>query len=146
MIRIDAAAWESMAEHARKAYPEECCGVMLGYRSDGVKSVTRAVPLDNVFPGPRNTRYEIRPEDLLTATSAARQAGLNLIGIYHSHPDHDAYFSETDVKNSCPWYSFLVLSVRNGRVDHARCFLPDMEQTQAEPEELLYPLSGKRSS
>jgi proteasome lid subunit RPN8/RPN11 len=61
-----------------------------------------------------------------------------LVGIYHSHPDCDAYFSETDLKNSCPWYSFVVLSIRNGAFDHANSWLPDAEQTKAEREELSY--------
>jgi proteasome lid subunit RPN8/RPN11 len=120
-------------------YPEECCGAMLGRATDGAKSVTRAIELRNAFPGPRKTRYEILPEDLFAADRQARENGLELIGIYHSHPDHDAYFSETDLKNSCPWYSFLVLSIRGGKLDDARCFMPNLEQTRAEPEQLVYP-------
>lgn len=139
VVRIHSEAWEEMVRHAAEAYPEECCGVMLGGQRDGVKSVTRAIPLENVFQGPRTGRYEVRTEDLLTATSAARESGLKLIGIYHSHPDHDAYFSELDLRNSCPWYSFVVLSLRRGEVDHARCFVPNTEQTEARPEELEYP-------
>ncbi|HWR52259.1 MAG TPA: M67 family metallopeptidase, partial [Bryobacteraceae bacterium] len=118
MIRIEIEAWEQMAGHAAGAYPEECCGAMMGRQSDGVKWVTRAVALRNAFSGARSTRYEIKPEELLAADRLARENGLDLIGIYHSHPDHDAYFSETDLKNSCPWYSFLVLSVRGGKFDH----------------------------
>ena len=64
---------------------------------------------------------------------------MDLVGIFHSHPDEDAYFSSTDLKNSCPWYSFVVMSVRNGVIDYARCFRPDPEQTTAEEEELEYP-------
>jgi proteasome lid subunit RPN8/RPN11 len=61
-----------------------------------------------------------------------------LIGIFHSHPDCDAYFSTTDLKNSCPWYSFVVLSIQNGKFDHAKSFLPDADQTGAENEELTW--------
>ena len=53
--------------------------------------------------------------------------------------DSGAGFSETDLRNSCPWYSFVVLSIREGKFDHAKCWLPDTEQSKAEPEELLYP-------
>ena len=67
--------------------------------------------------------------------------GLDLIGIFHSHPDADAYFSDTDLKNSCPWYSFVVLSVYNGTFDHAKSFLPDPDQTKADEEELKWPKS-----
>jgi proteasome lid subunit RPN8/RPN11 len=138
VIRIEDGAWEAMRDHAVRAYPEECCGAMLG-RYGGDKTVTRAVALENAFRGPRAERYEIRPEDLLAADRMARDAGLDLVGIYHSHPDHDAYFSDTDLKNSCPWYSFVVLSVRGGRFDHAKSFLPDADQSRAETESLSYP-------
>ena len=56
--------------------------------------------------------YELKPEHLLIADKAAREEGKTLIGIYHSHPDCDAYFSKTDLKNSTPWYSFVVLSIQ----------------------------------
>jgi proteasome lid subunit RPN8/RPN11 len=78
-----------------------------------------------------------RPEDLLGADKRARARGLDLIGIFHSHPNCEAYFSDTDLKNSCPWYSFVVLSVQDGKFDHAASFLPDPDQTRADREELI---------
>ncbi|HXG32831.1 MAG TPA: M67 family metallopeptidase [Bryobacteraceae bacterium] len=144
MIQIEKEAWETMVAHAERAYPEECCGAMLGTADGAGKVVKEAVPLENVATGPRRTRYELRPEDLLRAEREARRRGMGLIGIYHSHPDCDAYFSETDLKNSCPWYSFVVLSIRGGRFDHANCWLPDADQTHAVREELIYPNSGAR--
>jgi proteasome lid subunit RPN8/RPN11 len=141
MIEIEAAAWKTMVEHAERTYPNECCGVMLGKLGTDNKTVTEAVPLDNSWQGEQGARYEIRPQDLLRAEQEARAQGRDLIGIFHSHPDCDAYFSETDLKNSCPWYSFAVISVRQGAFDHARSFLPDIEQTEAVEEELLWPKS-----
>jgi proteasome lid subunit RPN8/RPN11 len=138
MIEIDLAPWEQMVAHAEATYPNECCGVMLG-RIDGAdKSVCIAMPMENVSAGSQAARYELRPEDLLKADREARKHQMDLIGIYHSHPDCDAYFSETDLKNSCPWYSFVVISVQNGRFDHANCWLPNAEQTAAEREELIW--------
>ena len=136
MIRIEPAPWGEMVKHARSTYPNECCGAMLGAIDDGGKLVREAVALENAHQGPQQSRYELRPEDLLAAERAARQRGLELIGIYHSHPDADAYFSETDLKNSCPWYSFVVLSIKKGAFDHANSWLPDADQTRAEKEEL----------
>ena len=114
---------------------------MLGQVQGDNKVVTEAVPLENAYAGEQGDRYELRPEDLLAADRAARAKGLDLIGIFHSHPDCDAYFSETDLKNSCPWYSFVVLSIQNGKFNHANSFLPDMDQTTAEREELKWPKS-----
>jgi proteasome lid subunit RPN8/RPN11 len=141
MIEIERNPWETMVLHAQRTYPNECCGAMLGHMMGEKKVVTEAVPLENAWAGEQGERYQVRPEDLLAADQAARQRGLDLIGIFHSHPDCDAYFSETDLKNSCPWYSFLVLSVQNGRFDHAKSFLPDIDQTRADKEELIWPKS-----
>lgn len=142
MIRIEREAWEKMLEHAQACYPDECCGALLGTAGDGARTVRIALPLENAFPGGKRTRYELRPEDLLLAHREARSRGMDLVGIFHSHPDCDAYFSETDLKNSCPWYSFVVLSVRQGRFDHACSFLPNADQTEAAREGIEYPQEG----
>jgi len=136
MIAIEANPWRAMVLHAERSYPNECCGAMLGHKVGDNKTVTTALPLENAFTGAQGDRYEIRPEDLLAADRAARDRGLDLIGIFHSHPDCDAYFSTTDLQNSCPWYSFVVLSVKNGAFDHANSFLPDLDQTRADREDL----------
>jgi proteasome lid subunit RPN8/RPN11 len=146
MIKINQTAWDAMVAHAEAKYPNECCGAMLGKTVIGsidgdLKDVTLAQPLENAYTGAQGARYELRPEDLLEADKKARAAGLDLIGIFHSHPDCDAYFSKTDLENSCPWYSFVVLSVKGGKFDHANSFLPNAEQTAAEKEELIWPKS-----
>ena len=141
MIEIEAVPWQAMTLHAERTYPNECCGALLGHTQADKKVVTEAIPLENAFAGEQSARYELRPEDLLAADKAARARGLDLVGIFHSHPDSDAYFSETDLKNSCPWYSFVVLSIYRGTFDHANSFLPDMNQTEALKEELLWPKS-----
>ena len=138
MIKVEARPWADMVGHAERTYPNECCGAMLGRMEAGAKLVVDAVALENAFAGSQGERYELRPEDLLAADKAARERGLDLIGIFHSHPDCDAYFSQTDLKNSCPWYSFVVLSIKGGKFDHANSFLPDVEQTKADPEELTW--------
>jgi proteasome lid subunit RPN8/RPN11 len=141
MIDISVNPWQTMVAHAESTYPNECCGVMLGKIDGDSKSVSIATPLENVSVESQVARYELRPEDLLNADREARRLNLDLIGIYHSHPDCDAYFSETDLKNSCPWYSFVVLSVQNGKFNHANSWLPNAEQTASEKEELIWPKS-----
>jgi proteasome lid subunit RPN8/RPN11 len=138
MIEVEQSAWQAMVLHAERTYPNECCGAMLGRIQGDKKTVNEATPLENASTGEQRQHYELRPQDLLSAERAARQRGLDLIGIFHSHPDCDAYFSETDLRNSCPWYSFIVLSIKNGRFDHANSFLPDSDQTRADREELIW--------
>jgi len=141
MIEIESQPWRTMVLHAERVYPNECCGAMLGRTQGEGKLVMEAIALENAWAGEQGERYQLRPEDLLKADKEARSRGLDLIGIFHSHPDCDAYFSETDLKNSCPWYSFLVLSIRKGQFNHAKSFLPDPEQTRADAEELKWPKS-----
>ena len=138
MIRIDPEPWAAMVAHARETYPNECCGAMLGSTDGEQKRVQVSLPLQNAFEGTQAARYELRPEDLLAADRAARERQMDLIGIYHSHPDCDAYFSKTDLQNSCPWYSFVVLSIQKGEFHHANSWLPNFDQTEAAKEELSY--------
>ncbi len=128
-----------MVDHAKATYPNECCGAMLGTVDGEHKTVSVAVPLENAFAGEQAERYELRQQDLLWADAEARRQGMDLVGIFHSHPDCDAYFSKTDLENSCPWYSFVVLSIYKGEFDHANSFLPDPDQTRAENEKLVHP-------
>ena len=111
-------------------------GAMIGSIDGDNKLVREAVTLENAFDGAQSARYELRSQDLLDADAAARKRGMDLIGIFHSHPDCDAYFSKTDLENSCPWYSFVVLSIMNGEFNHANSFLPDPDQTRADKEEM----------
>jgi proteasome lid subunit RPN8/RPN11 len=139
MIRIKEEAWDVMVSHARAAYPNECCGAMLGSIDGSEKLVRVAIALENAFDGAKAARYELKPQDLLAADAEARRREMDLIGIFHSHPDCDAYFSKTDLENSCPWYSFVVLSIKKGEFDHANSFLPDPDQVSADKEEMEYP-------
>lgn len=129
MVRVHAEAWATMRQHAEATYPRECCGAFLGQGSQ----VTLAIPLDNVYEGSQADRFEVRPADLVRVERESRARGVELLGIYHSHPDCDAYFSQTDLENSCPWYQSIVISVKQGRFDHANCFSTNDEQTAATP-------------
>ena len=138
MIEIERQPWDEMVAHAESVYPNECCGAMLGSIDGPEKRVAVALALENASAGSQRARYELRPEDLLNADREARRREMDLVGIYHSHPDCGAYFSETDLQNSCPWYSFVILSIEKGAFDHANSWLPNAEQTAAEKEELTW--------
>ena len=128
-----------MVAHAEAKFPNECCGAMIGSIEGDVKDVAHwPQPLENAYSGAQGARYELRPEDLLEADKKARAAGLDLIGIFHSHPDCDAYFSKTDLENSCPWYSRSSYSGEGWRKLRSRqqASCANAEQTAAEKEEL----------
>ncbi len=95
MIEITAAVFRAMEGHAREAFPEECCGFLLGHVSEP-RRVEEAKRAKNVAVADRTRRYEIDPLELLHADDDARTRGLDLVGIYHSHPNHPAAPSEFD--------------------------------------------------
>ena len=110
---------------------------MLGTIDGDDKMVRVAMPLRMRSKARRPRATNCGPRICWQPTRRRASAGMDLIGIFHSHPDCDAYFSETDLENSCPWYSFVVLSIQKGEFDHANSWLPNSEQTEAEKEELI---------
>lgn len=96
--------------HGRETFPHECCGAMLG--RDGV--VSEAHPLPNTTEeGPRR-RFLVRPDDYRGAEKRARDTGLDLLGFYHSHPDHPARPSHYDLDHAWPSFSYVIVSVMSG--------------------------------
>jgi len=101
---------EAIRAHGQETYPHECCGAMLG--KDGV--VLEACPLPNTTEeGPRR-RFLVRPHDYRAAERRAADQGLDLLGFYHSHPDHPARPSHYDLDHAWPVFSYVILSVRAG--------------------------------
>lgn len=134
MIKIEKPAWEKMVSHVESTFPKEGCGLMIGSGS----VVQEAVPLPNSYTGPQEDFFVIDPKDLHRVDRASREKGLDVLGVFHSHPDCDAYFSKRDLENSCSWFSYVVLSIKNGRFDHAASYRPDFDQKEAPKEELIY--------
>src|SRR4051812_23099502 len=95
--RVLPACMKEMSAHAERAFPEECCGAMLGRdRDDGVREVVEVLPLDNTKDENRKRRYLIEPIEQLRAEKTARAKGLDVVGIYHSHPNHPSKASDFD--------------------------------------------------
>lgn len=106
-MKIRQAQVEALLAHARSGYPFEVCGVLLG--RDGTVEKAQAV-LNRETESPR-VRYQIAPEDLLRIQRESRDAGLEIVGFYHSHPDHPARPSETDRRIAAGGLSDGVLHV-----------------------------------
>jgi len=114
VLRIHEALSERIRAHGVETYPHECCGALLGRDVDGAaaREVAEIVPLTNQRNDSPRNRFSITPEDVRDADAAARQAGLDLIGWYHSHPDAPARPSGYDREHAWPWYSYIIVSVR----------------------------------
>ena len=96
--------------HAKEAFPEECCGFLIG-REGQPRRVLEARGAKNVATEDRVRRYVIDPLELLHADDDARRRGLEVVGIYHSHPNHPAAPSEFDRSRATPWYTYVILSI-----------------------------------
>jgi proteasome lid subunit RPN8/RPN11 len=133
ILQLDSHHIQAIAAHAERTYPEECCGLLLGRSSTGAsesKTVVEARATENVWTQnlgdaielptdwdvTQHKHFWIDPREMLQIQRAARDRYLDIIGVYHSHPDHPATPSEMD--RMCAWahYSYIIVSVQHGKV------------------------------
>jgi proteasome lid subunit RPN8/RPN11 len=130
-LRMKSEQLEQMLQHAGRDYPSECCGVMLGKPDGEAKIVSEVVGIRNLRTDPfkaqkllpvnspetetDHNRFLIDVEELLRVTKSARERSLDVIGYYHSHPDHPARPSEYDRQHAWPWYSYVIIQVTQGK-------------------------------
>ena len=116
-VRLPADALTAIRAHGASTYPDECCGALLG--SD-TGDVTEAFALSNTMAGERRRRFLIGPEDYRAAEARASQLAADVIGFYHSHPDHPAVPSAFDLDHAWPNLRYLIVSVRAGQAEESR--------------------------
>ena len=113
---------ERIGRHGAETFPHECCGALLGRDAafdeaaspDAAREVLELLPLVNRRDDSPRNRFAVTAEDVLEAETAARQHGLDVVGWYHSHPDHPARPSQFDREHAWPWYSYIIVSVMSG--------------------------------
>lgn len=115
-IVMAATARNRILEHASTTYPNECCGALLGATgTDGTVLVSDVVPLPNATDEGARRRFLVRPSDYRAAEARARATGAELLGFYHSHPDHPARPSAYDLAHAWPNLSYVIVAVAGGR-------------------------------
>lgn len=122
---------------AAMSYPEECCGVLIGRpqsQEDGCTIVERILTVQNERADSRGNRYLISPETVLAAQKEARSLGLDIVGYFHSHPDHPARPSEFDREHAWPGYSYLIVAVQNKKVVDTRSWRLSDDRARFEEE------------
>jgi proteasome lid subunit RPN8/RPN11 len=139
-LRIGADCAAVIVAHLERAWPEEGCGVLLGRdEAGGARTVTRALPLANARADERTRRYRIEPGQFLDAEHTARAQGLDVVGFFHSHPEHAARPSSFDLADAWPYYSYVIASVARGRVAAIRSWRLAADRSGFEPEALEMP-------
>jgi proteasome lid subunit RPN8/RPN11 len=131
MLRIEYADYEALRAHGEATYPNECCGVLLGKNIAGegnnaaaMNHVRQIVRAGNTRTDSAHNRYNIAPQELVKIQRQARGLGLDIVGFYHSHPDHPAQWSKTDFAEA-HWLgcSYIITSVERGKAITTNSFL-----------------------
>jgi proteasome lid subunit RPN8/RPN11 len=117
MIVLEPKHEEEIRRHGERDYPFECCGLLIGSFDDsGRKVVTETYPISNAREEEaKRNRFLIRPEEFMRGERTARAKSLDVVGIYHSHPDSPAVPSQYDLDHALPIYSYIIVSVREGK-------------------------------
>lgn len=133
MIRLGEEHGNEIADHGERDYPHECCGLLIGrFDEGGTKLVSEVFPISNAREEEaKRNRFLIRPEELLRGERYSAQKGLDVVGFYHSHPDHPAVPSQYDLEHAWPAYSYIVVSVRAGQAG-------DLRSWEMEPDRLRF--------
>jgi proteasome lid subunit RPN8/RPN11 len=117
MLTIGQSHYDSVRQHGEETYPHECCGVLLGQLDgDGIRVVTSIARAGNTRNDSPHNRYNIDPRELIRIQRESRERGEDIIGFYHSHPDHPARWSMTDLAEA-HWFgcSYVITSVDRGK-------------------------------
>lgn len=124
-------------QHGEQAYPEEGAGLLLGEIKGQDQQVIEILPLDNVRePGARHNRYQLSPQDYLIGEEEADRLGLEMVGVFHSHPDHPNLPSEFDRQWAWPNFSYLITSVVEGNAVDSRSWRLNEDRARFSEENL----------
>ncbi|MEN8242728.1 MAG: M67 family metallopeptidase [Chloroflexota bacterium] len=129
---------KKIQNHGAAAYPEEGAGLLLGLDSTEGRKVAEILPLSNSREDEaRHNRYLITAEDMLAGEKEAIRLGLDVIGVFHSHPDHPNRPSEFDRDWALPWYSYMITSVHQGTAVESRSWRLSEDRESFREEDLL---------
>jgi proteasome lid subunit RPN8/RPN11 len=136
-VKISRAAFEAIQAHGAEGYPNEICGVLLGPRGEGM--ATEAKRARNIVVERSHDRYEIDPRDHIRIQREADAGGQDIVGYYHTHPDHPAQASRFDTERAWAGYVYLIMAIREGKPVDANAFVADADggPFQTEPLEVV---------
>ncbi len=137
-LLISSQLLENIHAHGESAYPEEGAGLLLGTVIGGQKQVIQILALANSREeGARHNRYLLTPQDYLRGEQEADRLGLDVLGVFHSHPDHPNRPSEFDRDWAMPWFSYLITSVQDGQAVESRSWLLTEDRSQFSEEQII---------
>ena len=145
MIQLTTQQRNEIAAHGERDYPHECCGLLLGTFATGDrKTIAEIYPISNAREEEaKRNRFLIRPVVLLHGEQYAAKRGLDVVGFYHSHPDHPAVPSGYDLEHAWPTYSYIVVAVTKGSADGLRSWEMESDRSRFNEEEIAPSPSGR---
>jgi len=136
MLLLNEKIAQDIRNWGAKDYPNETCGALRGSDGDGGRRVGALFPLTNRRDDSPRNRFSITADDFRAAERAALEQGLEVIGWYHSHPDHPARPSEFDREHAWPWYSYVIVSVAKGTPEEMTSWLLADDRSKFHSEEV----------
>ena len=137
-IIIASSCIQAVGSHAQSTFPQECCGFMLGTKSnDGGRTVTELYKIDNINATNPGRQYHMNPKQQLEAERYAREEKLEILGVYHSHPNHSSRASEFDRIHALPFWSYLIISCINGKRGQIQSWRLREDRSQFDEEVLI---------
>jgi proteasome lid subunit RPN8/RPN11 len=133
-LSLQAGVADAIRAHGAETYPNECCGALYG--RDGVVTATFALP-NTTEEGPRR-RFLVRPQDYRDAEKRASDLKVDLLGFYHSHPDHPARPSQYDLDHAWPFFSYIIVAVRAGTPEDMTSWRLREDRSAFDEERLTY--------
>jgi proteasome lid subunit RPN8/RPN11 len=139
MIFLKSEHLKAIREHGEADYPHECCGLLIGrFGAQGEKRVEETSPISNAREEEaKRNRFLITPEELLAGEKLARQKKLDVVGFYHSHPDHPAVASRFDLEHAWPVYSYVIVSINQGESGDLLSWEMEEDRSRFYPEQIL---------
>ena len=138
VVEISEAILSQIHNHGQAAYPEEGAGLLLGVVTGERKQVKSILGLNNAREdSARHNRYLITPQDMLTGEQQAMDQGLEIVGVFHSHPDHPNRPSEFDREWAMPWFSYVITNVNNGQAVESRSWQLSEDRSKFFEEQII---------
>jgi proteasome lid subunit RPN8/RPN11 len=139
MIVLTQAQLDAIRRHGEADYPHECCGLMIGrFEANGRKVVQEIYPISNAREeSAKRNRFLITPDELMRGEKHARGLKLDVVGFYHSHPDHPTTPSQFDLDHAWPSYSYVIVSVYEARWKELHSWELEADRSRFNPEQVL---------
>ncbi len=134
MLEIQKSLLEEIYQHAIDTYPDECCGIMAGVIQAENRIVKKVFQAENLNKERSHDRYEMNEKDFLRADRQAAKLGMDIVGIYHSHPDHPSKASETDRQKAHEGYSYLIVAIHDRKFYSKNSWVLDQNKKFQEEE------------